>query len=70
MENGTDPVEFTDAQLRAALKDVGLEARRQAFAAGRPVFVVRDGKIVALYPDGTEKPVDRPLSQPNAGSSK
>jgi hypothetical protein len=36
-ENDSEGMEFTDEQLRAALKRVGQEARRAAFAAGRPV---------------------------------
>jgi hypothetical protein len=61
-ESSNDAAEFTDEQLRAALKRVGKEARREAFAAGRPVIVVKGRSLVALYADGTEKIVE-PLGQ-------
>jgi hypothetical protein len=54
-ENGHDGVEFSDEQLRAALRRVGRDARQAAFAAGRPVVVVKDSLLVALFPDGTEQ---------------
>lgn len=54
-----DLPEFTDEQLRAALRDVGEEARRAAFAAGRPVMVAREGWLVLLRPDGSEEVVSR-----------
>ena len=50
-----DDKEFTDEQLRDALRRVGSEARRAAFAAGRPVVQLKDGKVVWIYPDGTER---------------
>jgi hypothetical protein len=46
--------EFTDEQLRAALKRLGSDARRATFAAGRPVVIVKRGSLVAVYADGTE----------------
>jgi hypothetical protein len=54
-ENGADLPEFTDEQLRAALKRVGRDALQAAFAAGRHVMILRDGFVVALYPDGSER---------------
>ena len=54
----SDPPEFTDEELRAALKRVGDEARRAAFAAGRPVMVAKNARLVLLYPDGTEEVVE------------
>jgi hypothetical protein len=42
-------------QLRAALKQVGQEARREAFAAGLPIFVLRGTSLIALHADGTEE---------------
>jgi hypothetical protein len=54
-ENLNDAPEFSDEELRAALKRVGRDARQAAFAAGQPVFIMKDGALVALYPDGTEK---------------
>jgi hypothetical protein len=50
-----EDVEFTDEQLRAALKRVGRDARQQAFAGGRPIFFVKNGSLIALHPDGTEQ---------------
>lgn len=47
--------EFTDEELRAALKRVGDEARRAAFAAGRPVMIAKKGRLVLLYADGSEQ---------------
>jgi hypothetical protein len=57
-ENLPDAPEFTAEQLRDALRRVGQDARRAAFAAGRPVFVVKGTMIVALHPDGTEEVVE------------
>lgn len=53
--NALDIPEFTDEQLHAALVRVGREARRSAFAAGRPVVVIKGRSIVALYADGREE---------------
>jgi hypothetical protein len=50
-----DEPEFTEEQLRAALKDVGEEARREAFAAGLPIIIAKDGRLVLLYADGSEE---------------
>jgi hypothetical protein len=58
-----DPPEFTDDQLRAALKRVGEEARAQAFAAGRPVMVAQDGRLVLLYADGVHQVVQPVIGQ-------
>jgi hypothetical protein len=54
-----DGREFTDEQLRAALKRVGEDARREAFAAGLPVYILKDGAIVALHADGTEEVLEQ-----------
>ena len=53
-EETADDLEFTDEQLRAALKRVGREARQQALKGGRPVFFVKNGSLIALQSDGTE----------------
>jgi hypothetical protein len=53
--NDTDGLEFTDEQLRAALKRMGRDARKAAFTAGRPVVVIKDRSIVAIYADGSEE---------------
>ncbi|HEY7313685.1 MAG TPA: hypothetical protein VH643_30325 [Gemmataceae bacterium] len=54
-ESGGDEPEFTDEQLRSALRRVGRDARQEAFAAGRPVFFVKGASLVALHADGTEE---------------
>lgn len=57
-ESDHDDLEFTDEQLRDALRDVGQQARQEAFAAGRPVFVIKGNSIVALHPDGREEVIE------------
>lgn len=57
-ETKLDEPEFTDEQLRAALRRVGDDARRVAFAGGKPVFVVRGSLLVAVYEDGTERIIE------------
>jgi hypothetical protein len=52
-----DAPEFTDEQLRTALRCIGRDARQAAFAVGRPVLIVRDGWLVELHRDGTERVV-------------
>jgi hypothetical protein len=54
-ETNGDAPEFTDEQLRAALKRVGRDARQAAFAVGRPVIIIKGGAIVALHADGSEE---------------
>lgn len=56
--NNGDSPEFTDEQLRAALKGVGRDARQMAFAAGQPVFILKGDAIVALYADGREEIIE------------
>ncbi len=55
VESDGDEPEFTDEQLRAAIKRVGEDARQAAFAAGRPVFIIKGRSLVALHADGTEE---------------
>lgn len=50
-----DPPEFSDEQLRAALKRMGEEARQKTFSAGLPVMVIEDGKFILIFPDGSRK---------------
>jgi hypothetical protein len=69
-EHNGDMPEFTDEQLRAALKRVGRDARQAAFAAGRPVFVVKGNAIVALHPDGTEEIVESLCPRPDAACER
>ncbi|GEM_PF-2979261 len=56
-DSNIDPPEFTDEQLRAVVKSVGEEARREAFSAGRSVMIARGASLVLLHPDGTEEVV-------------
>ena len=56
----TEPREFTDQQLHAALKRVGEQAKKQAFSAGKPIVVLRGTQLVWIYPDGRE--VTSPVS--------
>jgi hypothetical protein len=58
-EDIPDGLEFTEEQLRAALRRVGREARRAAFAAGRPVIILKGTSLVALHADGTEEVIER-----------
>lgn len=54
MKEMTDAPEFTDEQLRDALRCVGRDARQAAFAAGLAVVYIKDRSIVELHPDGSE----------------
>jgi hypothetical protein len=49
-----DEPEFTPEQLDALLRQAGEQARRKAFAAGRPVMILRKGLLVRQYADGRE----------------
>lgn len=64
--NDSDGLEFTDEQLRAALKRMGRDARKAAFSAGQPVIVVKGSSIVALHPDGTEEILETLIRETNA----
>lgn len=70
MRQQIDAPEFTDEQIRAALKQVGRDARRGAFAAGCPVYFVRGHLVVALHADGTEDIVGRMPSDTDDGVGK
>ncbi len=50
-----EPREFTDEELRAALRRVGEHARQQAFSAGKPIVILRGTDLVWIYPDGHEE---------------
>ena len=52
MNDTSEREEFTDQQLRKALKQVGVDAKRIAFAKRRPVFVLRHNQLVAVHRDG------------------
>ena len=58
-ENHLDEPEFTDDQLRAAVKGVGRDARKAAFAAGRPVFIIKGTSLVAINPTAPKKSLSR-----------
>ena len=58
MENATvDAPEFNDEELGRVLKEVGEQARREAFAVGRPVMTLKGKDLVLLYADGQEEVV-------------
>lgn len=61
MENSIidDPPEFTDEELHRVLKQVGETARREAFAAGLPVAIFKNGMVILQYADGREEIADR-----------
>jgi hypothetical protein len=65
-----DAQEFTNEQLQAALDRVGAEARRAAFAAGRPVVIYRNRALIALYPDGSERVLKLLGPNANGGASQ
>jgi hypothetical protein len=50
-----DPPDFTDEELRQALMEIGEEARRESFAAGLPVAIFKNGRVVLQYADGREE---------------
>lgn len=54
-----DPREFTDDEMRAALQQMGDRARREAFAAGKPIVFLRGSHLVWLFPDGHEECIER-----------
>jgi hypothetical protein len=66
-EDNGDGLEFSDEQLRAVLKRVGQDARQKAFAAGRPVFIVKGTSLVALHADGTEEVIECLGSETESG---
>ena len=43
-----------------AMKEAVAAAIAEHWRAGRPVYVWRDERVVALYPDGTTQPVQPP----------
>jgi hypothetical protein len=54
LENETDSPEFSKAELRAALKQVGRDARDAAFSHGQPVAILRNHVLVQVFADGSE----------------
>ena len=54
LEHETDQPEFSDAELRAALAQVGRDARDRAFSHGQPIVILRDHVLVQVFADGRE----------------
>lgn len=46
------------AKAERAMKEAVAAAIAEHWRAGRPVYVWRDERVVALYPDGTQVPLD------------
>ena len=53
-----DLPDFVVKALRAS-KEAAADAIAEHWRNGRPVYVWRDERVVALYPDGTAVPVER-----------
>jgi hypothetical protein len=62
IENCDEP-EFSDSQLRDALKRVGRDARQATFKTGMSIVVLKGQKLVRVYEDGREVAVQS-LDQP------
>jgi len=54
-----DPPEFTEEELENALRRVGEEARRKAFAAGLPITVQENSHLVRIWSDGRREVVEK-----------
>ena len=48
------------AKAERAMKEAVAAAIAEHWRAGRPVYVWRDERVVALYPDGTQVPQEEP----------
>ena len=55
MSETVEAPEFSDEQLRDALKRVGTEAQRISFVAGRPIVYLKGKYLIALHQNGTEQ---------------
>lgn len=44
--------------LAEAAREASRQAVRETFAAGLPIAIVKDGKVVQVAPDGTETVVE------------
>ena len=62
-ENEIESRAFAEAVQRAMTRAVK-EAIADHHRHGHPVSIMRDGRIVLLYPDGTEKPLKEPGQEP------
>lgn len=65
MHEVIDKPEFSDDELRAALKRMGTEVRRATKAAHRPIIVFKNGTIVAIDAKGKETIIE-PLPSTHA----
>lgn len=50
-----DLPEFTDDELQAALERMAQAVRREAYAAGQPIVILRGAQFVWQFPDGHEE---------------
>jgi hypothetical protein len=57
-----DPPEFTEEELESALRRVGEEARRKAFAAGLPITVQENSHLVRIWPDGRRELLEKAIT--------
>jgi hypothetical protein len=64
-----EQAEFSDTQLRAALKRVGEDARSAAFKAGRPVTAFKGQQLIQVFPDGHEVTIDPSTATANDATS-
>ena len=51
------------AKAERAMKEAVAAAIAEHWRAGRPVYVWRDERVVALYPDGTQVPQEETPSK-------
>jgi hypothetical protein len=61
--------EFTDEQLRAALRRMGEAVREEARRAGDVLTIVRGGYLVVVHPDGREERIEAVPSEPKEGAA-
>lgn len=47
-----------EKMLAEAAREASRQAVRETFAAGLPIAIVKDGKVVQVAPDGTETVVE------------
>ena len=49
------PQDIPNKLLQKAAKNSSLRAKRENFALGLPITVLKNGNVVNIYPDGKEK---------------
>lgn len=61
MSNSIDEKDLPEIAVKAqrAIKEAVSAAIAEHWRNGRPVYVWRDERVVALYPDGTAVPVEQ-----------